>query len=102
MTNNDSSPWNDQARIACSFKFKCPKLWHLLQPTAVEGVRHCPECDRDVHLALTEDEFRRHSEQGLCIAVPVLRPERRAEPETPAYVLGRAESPYNAFLRRLP
>lgn len=102
MTNNDSSPWNDQARIACSFKFKCPKLWHLLQPTAVEGVRHCPECDRDVHLALTEDEFRRHSEQGLCIAVPVLRPGRQGEPDFPAYVLGRAESPYNAFLRRLP
>jgi len=58
--------WNEEARISCRFSFKCPRLWGRLQPTADEGVRHCPECDRDVHLALTEENFRQHSEEGRC------------------------------------
>ena len=49
------------------------RVWNRLQPTQVESVRHCTECQRDVHLALTEEDFRKHSEEGRCIAVPVLQ-----------------------------
>ncbi len=86
--------WNEEARISCWFSFKCPRLWDRLQPTAEQGVRHCPECDRDVHLALTEEDFRRHSEEGWCIAVPILRPERQVDPDGSYYVVGRADPPY--------
>jgi len=51
MTTPDpDSPWNPAAKISCEFSFKCPKQWDRLQPTVVEGVRHCSECDRDVLL----------------------------------------------------
>ena len=86
--------WNEEARIDCHFLFKCPQRWDRLQPTAEERVRRCTECDRDVHLALTEEEFIRHREADHCIAVPVLWPERQVDPDGSQYVVGRADPPY--------
>jgi len=65
--------WNDDARIECQLSFKCPRTWGKLTPTETEGIRHCSECDRDVHLALTEINFRRHADDGHCVAVRVFR-----------------------------
>lgn len=83
--------WSEEAWISCQFRFKCPQLWDCLQPTGVEGVRHCPECRRDVYLALTERDFRKHSDEGRCIAVPVLQSDN---PDMPVYVVGMANPPY--------
>lgn len=54
--------WNDEALIECKLPFKCPRTWGQLEWTEAEGIRHCPEGDREVHLALTEEDFRRHAE----------------------------------------
>ena len=86
--------WNEEARISCRFSFKCPRLWDRRQPTAEEGIRHCHECDRDVYLALTEENFRQHSEADHRIAVPVLWPERQVDPDGPHYAVGSADPPY--------
>ena len=86
--------WNEEAKISCAFRFKCPKLWDRLQPTAVEGVRHCPECRRDVHLALTEETFRQHSDEGRCIAVPVWQDNPEEDPNDPVYWVGQVIAPY--------
>ena len=86
--------WNEEARIDCHFLFKCPQRWDRLQPTAEERVRHCTECDRDVHLALTEEEFQRHRDAGHCIAVPLGQSERQADLDDPHYVVGKADPPY--------
>ncbi len=88
--------WNEEARISCRFSFKCPRLWDRLQPTAEEGVRHCHECDRDVYLALTEENFRQHSEADHCIAVPVSREWRESQAEEREYVVGMVETPYRS------
>lgn len=93
--------WNEEARISCRFKFKCPKVWRLLQPTEREDVRHCSECDRDVHLALTEEDFRQHSAAGRCIAVPVLQPDGTADSDMPVYAVGMASPPYRPSLKLL-
>ena len=87
--------WNEEARITCSFRFKCPQVWNRLQPTQVESVRHCTECQRDVHLALTEEDFRKHSEEGRCIAVPVLQNNTEVDSDEPVYWLGQVVTPYN-------
>lgn len=88
--------WNEAINISCRFRFKCPQLWDRLLQTDVEGIRHCPECERDVHLALTEEDFRRHSEEGRCVAVRVLQSDRQAAPDMPVYLVGMAQSPYRA------
>ncbi len=99
MTMGDSPAWNEEARISCRFKLKCPKVWRLLQPTEREGVRHCSECDRDVHLALTEENFRQHSDEGRCIAVPVLQNSPEGDPDMPIYWVGEPNPPYNPSLK---
>lgn len=91
--------WNEEATIACEFAFKCPKQWDRLLPTAVDGVRHCPECDRDVHLALTEEDFRRHADGGHCVAVRVLQPE--LDEAEPVYWLGGPIARYGVDLKKV-
>ena len=99
--NCQSVAWNAEARISCEFAFKCPKAWGCLEPTADEGVRHCPECDRDVHLALTEADFRRHADEGHCVAVRVLQVNVPKEDRKEVFMVGNAEVPYNAHLKSL-
>jgi hypothetical protein len=91
--------WNDEARISCEFSFKCPKQWDRLQPTSLEGVRHCPECDRDVYLALSEEDFRRHADEGRCVAVRVFASNTLATAE-PVYLVGSPGAPYGVRLRK--
>ena len=64
--------WNDEARIACQFVFRCPQTWNRLTLTENAGIRHCSECKRDVHLALTQADFRQYGKEGKCVAVRVL------------------------------
>jgi hypothetical protein len=87
--------WNEEGRIRCRFEFICPQQWSKLQPTETDDVRHCAACNRDVHLALTEADVRRHSEQGRCIAVPVVQQDDDADPDEPCWVVGMMETPYD-------
>lgn len=93
--------WNEEVRISCLFRFKCPQTWDRLQLTDREEVRHCPECERDVHLALSEEDFRRHSDEGRSIAVPVLRNEQDDDASEPVYWVGEPAAPYNPWLSRV-
>jgi len=43
-----------------------------------------------VPLALTEEDFRRHSEEGRCVAVRVLRNEQDDDASEPGLLGGRA------------
>ena len=52
------------------FRKRCPQSWRILDSTPVADVRHCRECDRDVHLCRTPAEFVAHGERGHCVAIP--------------------------------
>lgn len=92
--------WNNEARISCEFSFKCPKTWERLSPTDIASIRHCSECDRDVHLALTEEDFRRHANGGHCVAVRVLTPDA-PEGAEPVYFVGSLAAPYGSHLKKI-
>jgi hypothetical protein len=49
-----------------------------------------------VYLALTEEDFRKHSDEGRCIAVPVVRQEQaaRESEEGMDFLVGNAFPPY--------
>ena len=83
--------WNETAKISCVFSVRCPKTWANLSPTDNAGIRHCPECNRDVHLALTEQDFREHAQKGRCVAVKVLDPELSAEDGKRNFFFGGTE-----------
>ena len=93
--------WNEEAIIDCHLAFRCPRTWAQLTPTKVEGIRHCAECDRDVHLALTAEDFRRHGEEGQCVAVRVLQRNASAEDSEGMSVVGRSILRYGADLTLL-
>jgi hypothetical protein len=92
----ESDDWNDEARIACHFSFRCPQTWDRLTPTADAAIRHCSECERDVHLALTQADFRRYSEDGQCVAVRVL-----SAPSRDCWMDGGAGKPFNGHLQKV-
>ncbi len=77
----------------------CPHFGGPL--TIIAGIRHCPECNWDVHLALTEEDFRRHADGGHCVAVRVLQVHVPEENRKEVFMVGKAEVPYNAHLKSL-
>lgn len=93
--------WNGEARISCKFSFKCLKTWAQLSPTDTASIRHCSACDRDVHLALTEEDFRGYADAGHCVAVRVLQPERSGEDGRGACIVGTVNAPYNPYPKPL-
>lgn len=103
MTDDNCQPvaWNEQARISCEFSFQCSKTWECLTPTDNASIRRCQECNRDVHLALTEEDFRRHAEGGYCIAVRVLQINVPDENRKDVFIVGSTDVSYNAHLKPL-
>ncbi len=88
--------WNEQAVIECHFRFTCPRLWSRLERTEAESIRHCPACDRDVYLVLTEESFRAHAAHRHCVAVPLAQSASTGiEQQAVDYVVGSPASPYN-------
>ena len=53
----------------CKFKFTCNKSWDEFKQTSIENIRHCGECNKDVHLVLTHKEFDSAIQNNYCIAV---------------------------------
>ena len=73
-----------------------------LSPMKTEGIRHCSEWKRDVHLALTTVDFRRHADEGHCVAVRVLQGDGSAEDSGDVLAVGGTAFPYySADLRLL-
>lgn len=50
------------------FSYQCPRTWASLLPTANEGHRRCPDCNKDVHLCDTKEQANELIQQGKCIA----------------------------------
>jgi uncharacterized protein (TIGR02996 family) len=51
------------------FAYRCPQRWDTLQPTQDAAVRHCPECQRDVHYCRSGQEAHRLADVGECVAI---------------------------------
>jgi hypothetical protein len=74
-------------RKCVQFKFECSKTWETLSTTGRDDIRHCSECERDVHYCFTDADMLGHAEAGHCVARRIpLTPERFVN------VLGEPES----------
>lgn len=51
------------------FRFRCPKQWEQLQPTAEEDVRYCTQCRQQVFFCSSIDVAQTHAALGECVAV---------------------------------
>jgi len=46
----------------------CPREWDKLAETTRDDVRHCSECDRDVHFSTSDEDTIAKARAGLCVA----------------------------------
>lgn len=69
---------------AVRLKVVCPNIWDDLEATGDADIRHCAQCDEDVHFCRTDAETLAHGRAGHCVA----REEPSAS-ELPNLVLGR-------------
>ena len=64
-------PWHEATITSCPprFRFQCPKSWSSLEPTVDPRVRHCSECQCDVHWCENDVVAQRLGRQGKCVAL---------------------------------
>lgn len=62
------------------FAFACDKKWRHLSITAIENVRHCADCNKDVFLCHTNAELEESARLNRCVAVDRQGRTERTEP----------------------
>ena len=50
------------------FEFQCPQRWEFLESLDTPGVKHCSECDRNVHKATNKAQLLQFGKEGKCAA----------------------------------
>lgn len=68
-----------------AFDFRCPRSWESLNPTNEADVRYCEQCQQNVTLCSSPDEFVRLGNAGQCVAVPNAKSFDKLQP----HFLGR-------------
>ena len=58
----------DHQFLNCVFEYECPKNWFELKTTSKAGIKHCTECNKDVHLCINQEELDYAISQKFCIA----------------------------------
>lgn len=54
----------------CEFKFKCTQKWESLEPKeGAEDVKHCAQCQKDVHLVKDALELVIAIDKNYCVAL---------------------------------
>ena len=61
--------WNDASRIRCKMALVCSQKWDDLALTERHDVRHCGQCDSDVHLVHSPLDFEAKAAQGKCVSI---------------------------------
>jgi hypothetical protein len=56
----------------CPLEFVCIREWDWLRRTRRDDVRHCSQCQRDVHLCVDDAAIKAAAEAGHCIAIPIV------------------------------
>jgi hypothetical protein len=56
--------------------------WDDLAPTDTPSVRHCTECDKDVHLCNSTPELVDAIRKNLCVCIPAEEVESYTADET--------------------
>jgi len=97
--------WEDEKSYIdirnCSFGFECHQKWEDLLKRKEKNVKYCNECEREVHLILTNDELAHAIKFNHCIAIKI-RHDEIPEPKRTKITVGMINPPnYDepAFLR---
>ena len=69
------APWFEATIENCQprFRYRCPKTWSSLEPTAEPHVRHCAECQRPVRWCENDRVAEELGRRGECVALAVMQ-----------------------------
>lgn len=70
------------------FRFRCPKQWEQLQPTAEEDVRFCIQCRQKVFFCSSIEVAQTHASLGECVAVDPRLARKPRDLESSVWELG--------------
>ena len=62
------NPQDKQEFLNCELEFECPKDWFELELTNKAGIKHCNQCQKDVHLCINQEELDEAIAQKYCVA----------------------------------
>ncbi|MBF0266561.1 MAG: hypothetical protein HQL46_14950 [Gammaproteobacteria bacterium] len=62
----------------CQFKFKCTQTWDSLSETDEPQIKHCHDCNRDVHYCRDENELDIAIKKNWCVAIDALDSDKNA------------------------
>ena len=60
----------------CPLEMVCDRKWGDLAQTAEEGVRHCTECETEVHFCHSIEELLAHARLKHCVAFNMVEDDR--------------------------
>lgn len=58
---------NDKETEKYVFKFECAESWENLTETENKNIRHCQQCNKNVHLVQNSEDFAANAEKGNCV-----------------------------------
>jgi len=74
----------------------CSKRWQDLAPTAVDTIRFCGSCSKEIFLCQGEAQGEYHARMGRCIALVVPNDVGGSQSAVePLMVIGEANSAYS-------
>ena len=53
----------------CQFLFECKARWSNLIKTGDKNIRFCRQCQKDVHLCITDESFAKAISFNHCVAI---------------------------------
>jgi hypothetical protein len=59
----------DEVRLRYTLGFVCKVKWSDMAPTGSPMVRRCGTCKKDVHTALSYNQFEAHAAKGHCVSI---------------------------------
>jgi uncharacterized protein (TIGR02996 family) len=95
--------WIERNRIEnCEirFDFQCPLQWDQLTLTNDVNVRHCQQCDRNVHFCKSIEAARAHAAMDRCVAVAATVAREPGDIPSTESILGMLD--FEAIRKHMP
>ena len=85
--------------VNCPLEMVCDRKWDDLIELPDAAVRHCTECETEVHFCHSIEDLLAHAKQGHCVAFNLVEDDRaRGSPHPLVGFPGDPDTPSRSWL----